>query len=138
MWKYSFYLLTSVFIVLLLGSCTGTGEVKASLDQEFSLSIGQSALIAEENLQIGFEEVAEDSRCAKNVTCIWAGRVSSVVEITDNGSSNMIMLTQPGLTDQYAKETYKEYQLTFNVEPYPEAGKEIAADEYRLLLIVSK
>ncbi len=138
MWKYSFYLLASVAIVLLLGSCADTGEVKANLGQEFSLSIGQSALIAGENLQIRFEEVAEDSRCAKNVNCIWAGRVSCVVEITDNGSSYRIVLTQPGMTDQYATETYKEYQLTFNVEPYPEEGKEIAADEYRLLLIVSE
>ncbi len=138
MWKYSFYLLTSVFIVLLLSSCAGTGEVKASLGQEVSLSIGQSITITGEDLRIKFVEVSEDSRCAKDVTCIWEGRVSVVVEITDNGSSNMIVLTQPGLTDQYAKETYKEYQLTFNVEPYPEAGKEIAADEYRLLLIVSK
>ena len=138
MWKYSFYLLTSVFIVLLLGNCTGTGEVKTSLDQEFSLSIGRSITITGEDLRIKFVEVSEDSRCAKDVTCIWEGRVSVVVEITDNGSSNMIVLTQPGLTDQYAKETYKEYQLTFNVEPYPEEGKEIATDEYRLLLIVSK
>jgi len=47
-------------------------------------------------------------------------------------------LTEPGLTDQYAKETYEEYQLTFHVKPYPEAGKKISRDEYRLLLIVSK
>ncbi len=138
MWKYSFYLLTSVFIVLLLGSCTGTGEAKTSLDQEFSLSIGRSITIDGEDLRIKFVEVSEDSRCAKGVTCIWEGRVNVVVEITDNGSSNRIVLTQPGLTNQYAKETYKEYQLTFNVEPYPEAGKEIATDEYRLLLIISK
>ena len=138
MWKYSFYLLVSVAVVLLLGSCAATGEVKARLGEEFSLSIGQSASIAGENLEIRFEEVVEDSRCPKNVNCIWAGRFSCIVQITDSDSPYRMVLTEPGLTDQSAGEAYKEYQLTFQVEPYPEEGKKIAADEYRLLLIVSK
>jgi len=136
--KYSISLLASIAIALLLGSCAGTGEVKAQLGEEFSLRIGQSAIIAGENLQIKFEEVSEDSRCPKNVTCVWAGRVSCVVGITVNDSSYRMALIQPGMTDQYATETYEDYQFTFNVEPYPEADKVIAADEYRLLLIVSK
>ncbi len=136
--KYSFYLLVSVFIVLLLGSCAGTGEVKARLGEEFSLSIGQSVMITEENLEIKFVEVSEDNRCPKGVTCIWEGRVSAIVEISASGSSQQLNLTQPGLTEQPSWDAYKEYQLTFKVEPYPEAGKEIMADEYRLLLTVSK
>ena len=91
--------------------------------------MGQGALTAGENLEIRFEEVVEDSRCAKNVNCIWEGRVSCIVEIIDSNSSYRMVLTKPGLTDQYARETYKEYQLTFSVDPYPEADREIAADE---------
>lgn len=139
MWKYSFYILASVAIVMLLGSCADrNGQVEASLAEEFSLSIGQSASIGGENLQIRFKEVKEDSRCPKNVNCVWAGRVSLTVEIKQNDSSNSIVLNQPGLTDQYAVETYKEYQFTFNVEPYPQVGMEIATGDYRLLLTVSK
>ena len=138
MWKYSFYLLASFVIVLLIGSCAGTGEVKTSLGQEVSLSIGQSVLIAGEDLRIKFVEVSEDSRCPKGVTCVWEGRVSAVVEISADGSSQQLKLTQPGLTEQPAKDTFEEYQLTFKVEPYPEAGKEISADEYRLLLTVGR
>lgn len=138
MWKYSFPLLASVAIVLVLGSCADNGEVKASLGQEFSLSIGQSVVITGEDLEIRFVEVSEDSRCPKDVTCVWEGRVIALVEISVDSSSQQLKLTQPGLTEQYAMETYKDYQLTFKVEPYPEEGKEIAADEYRLLLIISK
>ncbi len=138
MWKYSFPLLASVAIVLVLGSCAGNGEVKTSLGQEFSLSIGQSVVITGEDLEIRFVEVSEDSRCPKDVTCVWEGRVIALVEISADGSSQQLKLTQPGLTEQYVMETYKDYQLTFKVEPYPEEGKEIAADEYRLLLIISK
>ena len=138
MWKYSFYFLASVAIALLLGGCAGTGEVKGRLGEEFSLCIDQSVVITGEDLEIRFVEVSEDSRCPKDVTCVWEGRVSAVVEISANGSLQQLKLTQPGLTEQPTRQAYKEYQLTFKVEPYPQEGKEIAADEYRLLLIVTK
>jgi hypothetical protein len=137
--KCGLYLLACFTGFLLLGGCAGTpGHVEAGLGQEFSLAIGQSAQIAGENLVIKFEEVVEDSRCPKDVVCVWAGRVSCAVEITYNGSPYRMVLVQPGLTDQHIGETYEKYQLTFNVEPYPEAGKAISKDEYRLLLTVSK
>jgi len=47
-------------------------------------------------------------------------------------------LTQPGLTSEYALDEYEEYELAFHVTPYPEAGKTIAKDAYRLHLIISK
>ncbi len=138
MWKYSFYLLASVAILLLLVSCTGTDELKTGLGQEFNLSIGQSAQIEGENLQVRFGEVLEDSRCPTGATCIWEGRVSLAVEIKDNGSPYKMVLIQSGMNDQYTSETYKAYQLTFKVNPYPELGTEIATDDYRLLLMISE
>lgn len=72
------------------------------------------------------------------MTCIWEGRVTAVIEISTDGSSQQLELSQPGLTDAPARETYEGYELTYRVEPYPEKVEmEIAADEYRLLLIVS-
>jgi hypothetical protein len=136
--KYIFYFLASFIIVMISGGCAGSGGVKASLGQEVSLSVGQSIAITGEDLEVRFVEVTEDSRCPKNVTCVWEGRVSAVVEISADGSSQQLKLTQPGLTEQPAVEAYEEYQLTFKVDPYPEEGKKIAADEYRLLLIVGK
>jgi hypothetical protein len=125
-------------VVLFLAGCTGGVQIEATVGQEFVLAIGQTAEINGENLTIKFLEVVEDSRCAKNVYCIWAGRVSCVVEIEDEGSPYKMVLTQPGLTDSYSTETYQEYKFSFYVRPYPEAGKEVAQDEYRLSLIVDK
>ncbi len=137
--KFGLYLLAFVAVFLLLGGCVVTpGKVEVDLGQEFSLAIGQSAIISGENLEIKFKEVVEDSRCPEGATCVWAGRVSVIVEITENGAPYQMVLTHPGLTDEDAGETYKEYRLTFKVEPYPELGKEIATNEYRLLLTVSK
>jgi hypothetical protein len=116
----------------------GPSDVQARLNEEFSLSMGQRALITEENLVIRFEEVIEDSRCPREVTCIWAGRVTCMVEITQASVSFHMALTEPGLSDEYTTESYEGYELAFHVTPYPEAGNKISPDEYRLHLIVSK
>ena len=78
--------------------------------------------IEEEELQIKFLEVVEDSRCPRGVTCVWEGRVSCMIEITCRESLYRITLTQPGLTDWPTKESFNHYQISFGVEPYPEAG----------------
>ena len=138
--KYSCYLMASLTIVLLLSNfvCC-SGGVKARLGEEFSLHIGESTKIAVENLGIKFIEVSEDSRCARDITCIWEGRVTAVVELSMNGSFQRLELSQPGLTDAPAREIYEEYELIYRVEPYPEkADVETLADEYQLLLIVKK
>ena len=132
-------LLMVVFVVLLsVGSACCLGAVEADLGQEFSLAIGQKALITGEDLEIRFIEVSEDSRCALDVVCPWEGRVKCLLEITRDGVSEEITLTQPGLTDQPAQEVYQGYIFTFNVEPYPEeAERQTKSSEYRLRLTVT-
>ena len=139
-WRTKITLILMVLVVgVLLAGCTGnSGEAKAALSQQFSLSPGQSAIITGENLKIKFEAVLEDSRCPKNVTCIWEGRVRCLVQVMDNGSSEKVELTEPGLNARPVQQTHKNYRFTFHVEPYPEAGKDIAGTEYRLLLSVEK
>ena len=135
-----FALLLVVLVTLLsVGSACQPGDIEAGLGQEFSLAIGQKARITGENLEIGFKEVIEDSRCARDVTCVWEGRVVCLLEITQDGVLNEITLTQPGLADQAAQESHQGYTFTFNVEPYPEeADKQIESSEYRLLLTLSQ
>jgi hypothetical protein len=138
MWKRSLYFLVLLCIVLAVSSCSQLDDVQGFLNEELCLSIGQHASVTGEDLVVSFEEVTEDSRCPSDVTCVWAGRVSCVVELTHAGSSYRMILTEPGLTSEYTTETYEEYKLAFHVTSYPEVGKQIANDAYRLHLIVSK
>ena len=136
--KYGLHILAFVVIASLLFISPACG-LKAKLGQEFSLAIGQSATITGENLKITFKEVLEDSRCARDVICILAGRIVSLVGITEDGISREVILIQPGMTDQHAEETYSGYRFTFSVEPYPEeADKQIKSSEYRLLLTINR
>jgi hypothetical protein len=131
-------LLIFALITILPTATTCSEAGKVSLGEEVSLNIGQSASIEWEELQIRFIEVAGDSRCPRGVTCIWAGEVKCIVEITYSGSLQRVTLTEPGLTSWPPAESFKQYQIAFHVEPYPKAGIDIAPDEYRLLLKVTK
>ncbi len=130
--------LTLAIILVLSGCARSSGDVRATLGREVTLSAGQSASIASDDLRIRFVGVSEDSRCPKDVVCIQAGRVGCTIDLTRGGVSRSIALSQPGLTDEYSTETYEGYKLAFGVTPYPEAGKGIAADAYELHLTVSK
>jgi hypothetical protein len=138
MWKYGLYFLAFLAIVFAASSCGGLDNSQVRLSEEFCLSIGQHAFITGENLEVRFKEVIEDSRCPRGVTCIWAGRVTCMIELTHASSSYRMVLTESGLTNEYSRERYEGYELAFHVTPYPEVSKKIPRDAYRLHLIISK
>ena len=135
--KIKFLAITFMLCITLLGSyaCSNDG---VSIGEEFYLRIGESASIRGENLQVRFLEVTEDSRCPKGVTCIWEGRVSCLVEITYRESLESVLLIEPGSNDFPPEQSFHEYRITYHIEPYPQAGAEIAKEEYQLHLKVSK
>lgn len=107
------------------------------LDERFILSPGESASIKGEDLAMRFVEVIGDSRCPTGVVCIWAGEVSCLLEITNSGKTSEKVLVQPGQTEP-PKTDFADYQITYDVQPYPRAGEQIKKDDYRLTLAVSK
>ncbi len=125
-------------IVLSASGYSLFNNLQAGLNEEFCLSIGQCVFVTGKDLEVKFKEVIEDSRCPLGVMCIWEGRVSCVIELVKNGSIYPMVLTAPGLTDKYTRARYEDYEIAFHVTPYPEAGKNIAKDTYRLHLIISK
>ena len=138
MQKLTICLAVFLVIALVVSSCSGPGGSRVNLNEEFALSPGQLAFVEGENLSVKFLEVVEDSRCPTGVTCIWAGRIAVMVELTNAGSSDRLTLTEPGLTDEYSRESHEGYELTFHMTPYPQATEEIPASAYRLHLIIRK
>ena len=137
--KWWMAIVPALLLMAWLASCSpGQGEARVRLDEEFSLSVGQRVRVEGEDLQMEFLEVVADSRCPKDVTCIWAGEVRCLVELVSSGSSERVELTQPGLTGDSNRQAFKGYELSFTVTPYPEAGKPIPRGDYRLILTVRK
>lgn len=135
------YLTIALLLVALatLAGCAGPGSVvEAGLGQETVLAIGQTLSISEEQLQVKFVEVVADSRCPANVLCPWQGEVSCLTKVTYRGAAQDMVLTQPGLSQGPGRATFADYEIQFNVQPYPEAGKTIQNKDYRLALTVDK
>ena len=138
MFKHILPLSILLILIITVGCQSSEGSIQASLDKEFSLSMGQTAELKGEGITIQFEGIQEDSRCPKGATCFWAGRVVSVLLINDNGLTSRIVLIEPDTTGESGQNTYKQYQFTSSVQPYPELGKQISKDDYRLFLTVKK
>jgi hypothetical protein len=126
--------------VLLSTGClpVNTNVIKTSLNQEFTLPVGQTAVINGEDLSLKFERVTTDSRCAKGNTCIWAGEAKCQVQVKHNEVSSSVVFTIPGSSEGTARNFIDGYTASFNLEPYPEAGKQIAESDYALLLKITK
>jgi hypothetical protein len=125
-------------VILILSGCAGQSSgLKAGLGEKFTLAIGQNATITGEDLNIRFVEVVADSRCAQGVQCIWAGEASSHIEITYSGVTYQKILTQPGASEP-PQADFAAYEITFDLQPYPQAGEQIKDKDYRLELQVDK
>ena len=141
MWKT--LLLIGVILMLpvaLLAGCSpsGTGERQAALGEEFRLATGETIVIKGEDLKIRFEAVTADSRCPTGAQCIWAGEAQCRMQFTHKGSASIVALTEPGLPGDRTQDTFGEYNLSFQLLPYPEVGKQPAAGSYYLLMTVTK
>lgn len=126
-----------LFLPLLAGCTSAPGGFEVGLGEEFLLPIGQEARITGENLRISFEDVIEDSRCPLNVTCIWEGRASSIVQFTYDSITYRVVLNEPGLTDQ-AMDMFLGYVIDYHLTPYPGEAADIAKEDYRLQLAIRK
>jgi hypothetical protein len=74
-------------LVVLLGcaSVPPAGSSAYFIGDEISLKPGESAYITSEKLLIGFVNVTEDSRCPKDVQCIWQGRIVALFSVKRDG-----------------------------------------------------
>jgi hypothetical protein len=127
-------------IGLLLAGCSTEANTPAgpSPGEQFTLPVGQSVSIKGENLTIKFEKVTNDSRCPTGVQCIWAGEAKCQMSVTSNGSVSTIVLTVSGASEAVGQPLVQNYKANFQLHPYPEAGKQIAEQDYKLIMTVSK
>ena len=132
------YLLSFASLALLLSGClAASDDVKAELGREFILPVDQRAVIQGEDLELSFNLVLSDNRCPQGAQCIIAGEVKVILEIMQNGNSNSMELSQPGLFEDYSLEGYGQYQFIFKILPYPEVDHQIADGDYELKLTVT-
>jgi len=135
--RYMLFLSVTLSMLLAISGCSEPAIDEVTLDTEFTLSVGQSVSVAGEGLQLTFVEVVSDSRCPSGATCIWAGEASCLIELTTPESTYPKVLTQPGSSSP-PEASVADYEIVFDIQPYPELGKDIQEKDYLLKLVVTR
>ena len=106
----------------------------AKLDSPIKLSIGHTTEIKSEQLAITLEDIS-DSRCPKDVTCIWEGEVTATLNIIKGKDKPITLEIKTSKNDTVE---FDIYSLTLtNTEPYPKENSEIKKDQYVITLLVT-
>lgn len=123
-------------LVLFTGGSVVAAPVAPELDEEFTLAIGQVAVIEGEELAIRFDRVADDSRCPASVNCIWEGNARIVLTVFKPG--NLPAKVSLNTNAAFPTEAeYLGYDITLvRLEPYPATTRPIPAWRYRATLVV--
>lgn len=110
------------------------------LGQDFVLRVGQTAVIADEGFRARFVSLLGDSRCPRNVACVWAGQAQiSVVASHLNDESPPLTLTIVGEGAQNDTRLAKWSGYTIELKrlvPYP--GDATADGNPEATLMVTK
>lgn len=77
-------------LIFVIG-CTASADVaiRASLDSDIQLRVGQSMLVSPENIEITFVSVTTDSRCGKGEVCVWQGDAVVRIQLQREGAEKV-------------------------------------------------
>lgn len=111
--------------------CTDATEPK--LGEEFQLRVGETVVVSDIGLWLAFLEVSEDSRCALQAMCVWAGDAAVVVETApfpdalhvDSKTDTLHTNLDPKTLPLGAVEL-----VLVRLDPYPETPGSITAEQY--------
>jgi len=133
--------LSNLFLVFLIIGCT-TNKKTVNNNKETTISLGETISI--DNFQVKFVKVLEDSRCPKEVTCIWAGRAKVLVEIFEKGKESLQkelifgQLKQGETKDLTLFTTKEKKAVGITLKPYPSSENTVSEKEFQLLISVEK
>lgn len=115
-----------------------------------TLAPGEAVLVEQSAVRVRFVRVVEDSRCPRDVTCVWAGR--AVVELTatvgEDGPERSVQLevgasaaasatAAEGSSGSGAAELFGFRFVAEALDPYPEAKEAVRPENYRLRLALA-
>ncbi len=109
------------------------------LGHYFNVQSQQEVIVRGSGLRMKFTEV-NDSRCPRNVTCVWAGNAAVKLDVSFRGRDRQtITLNTTGTTTMLREQIYHGYRIRLlAVNPYPVSGQPSKAGDYVITLKVSR
>lgn len=130
----------AVFVVLSLifqSTAFGSLVTDSKLNSQFTMQVGDTAEIKSELLTITLLDIS-DSRCPKDVTCVWEGEVTLTINVKKGGDKSKESILEIK-TSQGSAISFESYSIEIsNVEPYPISTEEIKKEDFVATFIVKK
>lgn len=107
----------------------------------YSSALQQGAQFTFGNKSIKFKEVVVDSRCPKDVTCIWAGEAKVLIEVSQNGKlleERIIAVNSSNIPLNFSAEDILYTLNSIELLPYPTTKNNIPDKNYLLNMRVSE
>jgi hypothetical protein len=120
-------------LTLVLSCCAATSSTlrTVELGSPVTLAPNDTVGVSGTPLRIQFTSIATDSRCPRNTTCVWEGRVIARFSISE---SDVTMTHELSPTESVPIGTHK---LTFDaVQPDRLTEAKISAQDYRVTIRV--
>jgi hypothetical protein len=135
----SLIIINLVLLALFALGCNDDNSISVNLGEQFYVKVGQTESIDSENIKIKLLEVTNDSRCASDVVCIWAGEVKAVLNVSINNKDmgDITLTLGAGNTDQSIANIGGYSIKVLAVNPYPVSTHTIEQSEYIVTLIVN-
>ncbi|MCA6067639.1 hypothetical protein JI747_010655 [Chryseobacterium sp. RG1] len=123
---------------------TGITKVTQKDTEIIYFNEGGNKFLKEQQMNVTFKGISEDSRCPKDVNCIWAGVAVAQVEVM--GTTTRPMTLNLASADNKAKNynqsaTFNGYTISLvDVQPYPNAaeGTKVLNGKYKIGITIKK
>ena len=97
------------------------------LQAQIEVKITSKKCIPKKGFHLQLKKVVSDSRCPENVTCIWAGEVSAIVEVYSDKKfveEKTITFNSKNNEENFAwfSKYYPSKVISVEVLPYPKEG----------------
>lgn len=129
-----------LLVTLVLFSTYAFGQSSSIEVPKIGIKVPLGKTLEANGVSVKFVEVVEDSRCPKDVSCIWAGRAIVKAEVSSEGNTEEKTLifgeVRPGeekSTTLYSSKEFSIDGLTLN--PYPTSQ---GSEDTNYVLVVSE
>ncbi len=113
--------LSFVCVALTAACALATEPGTGSLDRELAVREGEQVVVDEGRLTVGFQDMTEDSRCAVDVQCVWAGEAVVVLRLSEAGREAALVTLRT--TEGKQTGTYGAYSVVLrNLDPKPRSA----------------
>lgn len=135
-------LVTCIFLLTSYSYAQDSTQIEKAETPRIISKLNYGETLKFNDIELRFVKVISDSRCPKNVTCVWAGEAVVLVDVYKKGK----FFEQKKLS--FSPTSYLKEELTrlfvskklrisgLNILPYPEYRSKIKTEDYYIQVVI--